>query len=80
MIQIQCSECGSLNRGLMLLETEGIFECACCGTLNRIIGWKENCFPVVRSDTKYSSRNRKTDLTEIFLERRRIVPQGYFAY
>ena len=82
MIQLQCRECGYLNRNLRLSDTGGAFECVCCGAVNRIIGWKENCYPVIRTDMKtaYVARNKKTDLTDLFLERRRCVPRGYYTY
>ena len=80
MIQLQCSGCGCINRNLLLSETKGIFECTYCGSVNRIIGWKENCFPIVKSDVLYHSKCRKTDLTDIFLERRRHIPKGFFTY
>lgn len=82
MIQLQCRECGCYNRSLLLYETKGGFECSCCGSLNIIVGWKDNCFPIVRSEeeTDDISENKKTHIKEVFLERIQHIPKGFYAY
>ena len=50
---VRCPICGTVNRSLFLEETEGNYECECCGycgtepgygrIMIRIIAGKENC-------------------------------------
>ncbi|MBR0343313.1 MAG: hypothetical protein IJH64_13900 [Oscillospiraceae bacterium] len=82
MIQLQCRECGNYNRNLLLSESSGGFECCCCGAINYIIGWRDNCFPVVRSESERNSVSdcRRAAVREAFLERIQHVPKGYYAY
>ncbi len=38
--QVKCSRCGTLNRGLLLEDTHGLFECEHCGTLNWMVFYR----------------------------------------
>ena len=82
MIQLQCRECGSYNRNLLFSESRGGFECCSCGTVNYIIGWQDNCFPIIRSESEHAdiSDHKKSNIREAFLERIQHVPKGYYAY
>lgn len=37
---IRCPECGTMNKSLFLEETEGTYECACCGYCGTVEGYR----------------------------------------
>ena len=38
--EARCCACGSINRSLLLEETDGLFECEECGTVNLCIPFR----------------------------------------
>ena len=82
MVQLQCRECGTYNRNLDLRETKGVFECSACGMLNRLVGWRDNCFPVVIMDggIEICSRSHKRKLTDLYLLQRQEKGRRSYPY
>lgn len=35
--EIHCWKCGCLNKGLLLDDSDGLFECDRCGRINRVL-------------------------------------------
>ncbi|MBP0968698.1 MAG: hypothetical protein J5744_00975, partial [Oscillospiraceae bacterium] len=39
--EVRCCTCGRVNRSLLLEETDGLFECEECGTVNLCIPFRD---------------------------------------
>lgn len=81
-IQLQCRNCGSVNRNLNLKDTGGSFECEACGSVNRFLGWKDGCFPIIISDSGWEvfSRSHRKDYTDVCLDRMGKRRKRIFSY
>ena len=60
-IDVQCPECGTINKSLFLEETEGTYECEQCGYSGKIEGYGRKIFVIRAGDIKKEMKGNGTN-------------------